>query len=66
MKIVTAGNRLTAPQGMDQPMTMSAVLRKQSNEFKMLMDKSIYYHIYYILETVCQTFGDYLQKSWCI
>lgn len=58
MQRVTAGNRLITPQDIDKPVTMSAVLRKQSNELQMHMDKSIYYNIYFRNNVNCQTFGD--------
>lgn len=37
---------------MDKPAMMSAILRKQSNDLQICMYKSIYYNIYYILETM--------------
>lgn len=43
---MTGGNRLTAPPGMDRPVTMPAILRKHLNELQVHKDKSIYYNIF--------------------
>ena len=46
MHVVTGGDRLTAPPGMDRPVTMSAILRKHLNELQVPKDISIYYNIF--------------------